>query len=149
MTPTAIIALARDLIILVALGLLIYLLISYGKDLVKVNDMKAVTAQLQRNTQQQAQWRKEQADADAQHDLDLAAVTNTIGANQRPVYILRGPPNTCVVPAVPGKTGGDNPKGGRADQGPGGDSRAAINALELKYEAAFADCRRLDQGWPK
>lgn len=148
MTPTAIIALIKDAVILVAIGLAIWLFISYGKDLVKVADMKAVEIQLTKNAQTEADWRKEQTDANTKRDADLAKVSTAIGKQRDPVYIMRNPPSHCPVSGAP--TAADNPPAasGTTDEGLGSDLRPALNRYELKYESVLADCRAVLAQWP-
>lgn len=153
MTPGQIIALIKDLAIVVTLGLAIWLLISYGKDIVKVSDMKAVQKQLAQNAITEAQWRQEQEAANAQRDTQLAQVGAAIANQHAPVLVCRSP-NPGPVPSVPAATADAHPGIGGTDTGPGGgdkpiDIRPAINAFELKYETALADCRAAIASWPQ
>ena len=154
MKPAAYIALARDLIVLVALGLLIWLLISFGSDRVKVADMKALQKQITSNAKTEADWRKEQTDASAKRDTDLAKVAAGIANQHTPVIVRTGPARACPVPIPAAQTGGSPATAGGTDEGRGGsgesvDIRPALNAFELKYETVIADCRQLWDAWPK
>lgn len=147
MTPGAIIALVKDVVIAVAIGLLIYVFISYGKDIVKVSDMKAVQKQLVDNAATIARWQKEQTDADTNHVATLTQIRATIDQQRAPVFV-RGP--TCPNP-VPDLTvkASDNKGGtGATDQGRGIDYRPVINQFELKYETALTDCYAALDKWP-
>jgi hypothetical protein len=146
MTPASIIALVRDVAILAALGFVVYLLINYGKDQVKVADIKAVQVQLQHNTELQAAWQKEQTDADTKRSTDLAAVASTIASHNTPVFV-RGPACVGSVPNDPGKAG--NPTGGppSTDQGRGIDYRPLIDQFESKYSTALIDCYAALDKW--
>lgn len=160
MTPGAIITLVKDVIILIAVACLIYLLVTYGKDLVKVKDMQALEQQLIHNGQVQAVWQKERTDAETQRDRDLGVLAGAIAAQRTPLYVLpaRGPTSRGTVPGAAGQTcprpagdGGVDP-GARIDLKPADpqpvDVRAAVNAFERKYETVIADCRAALGGWP-
>lgn len=153
MSITAIIALVRDLVILIALGLLIWLLISYGKDVVKVSDMKAVQKQLDANTKQVAQWSQEAQHAQTQRTEDMAQVSAAIAAHSQPIVVLRDrPANPGAVPRVAVATGAQPAACGNPDPGPGNDPvdvRPQISGFELKYEGLLADCRAAIAQWPK
>jgi len=147
MTPGAIIALIKDVVILGVLGAAVYIFISYGKDIVKVSDMKAVQKQIQANAETAAKWQKESTDADTKRAADIAAVANTVASQRAPVFV-RGPANNCPVPGDPAKAGGQ-PSGSKgSDQGRGIDYRPAINAFELKYSTALIDCYAALDKWP-
>jgi hypothetical protein len=149
MTPGAIIALVKDVVIVAALGFVIYMLINYGKDQVKVSDMKAVETQLKTNAVTEAEWRKEQVDANTKHDTNLATVASTIANQRAPVFLRSGPPSQCPVPNNPTKTSDQGTTTGSTDNRPGKDLRPDINAFELKYESAFLDCQTVLDQWPK
>lgn len=148
MTPGQIIALVRDVVILIALGLLIWLLISYGKDVVKVSDMRAVQKQIDTNAQTEAQWRKEQTDANQARDTQIAQVGAAIASQRAPVRLC-GPTRASPLPSPTAAPSGSNTVPGGTDSGSGVDLRPAINAFELKYETAFASCRAALAGWPR
>jgi hypothetical protein len=148
-TPGAYIALARDIIVLIALGALIWLLVSYGKDVVKVADMKAVQQQIVANAKTEQSWRETQTNANLKHDSDLATVRAAIGAQRAPVIVRSGPPRACPVPVNSAQAGSPPAPAGGTDPGPGVDSRPLINAFELKYETALADARKCLDSWPQ
>src|SRR5882762_10140019 len=146
MTPGQIIALIKDVLIVVAVALVFYFVVQYGKDIVKVQDMHAVQKQLANNADTEARWRQEQTDADTKRDAALAQVATTIGQQRAPVYVVpRGPASQCAVPGNPGQASGQPSAAGGSDPGRGSDRqpvdlRPQVNALELKYETALADC---------
>jgi hypothetical protein len=149
-TPGAIIAVIRDLIILIALGLLIWLLVSFGSDRVKVADMKALQKQITSNATTEAIWRKEQTDANTQRDTDLAKVAVGIALQRTPVIVRSGPARACPVSVAAAKASSSPAAAGGVDAGLGGDRdiRPQLNAFELKAETAIADCRAALEGWP-
>lgn len=150
MTLSAYIALARDLIILIALAALIWLLVSYGKDVIKVHDMTAVSKQIAQNATTEAQWRQKADNAQVQLTTELADLRSRIDAQHTPVIVHTGPAHTCPVPGPATTSASSPPAGGTADAGSGGDIdvRPSINAFELKYEKALADCRAALASWP-
>lgn len=152
MTPSAIIALVRDLVIVIALGLLIWLLISYGKDVVKISDMKAVQKQLDANTKQVAQWSQEASNAQTQRVQDMAQVSAAIAAHSQPIVVLRDrPASPGTVSSAPTSASGQSAACGSTDGGSGKDTvdiRPGISVFERKYEQALADARSCITAWP-
>jgi len=151
MTPGEIITLVKDLVILVAVGLVIYFFVTYGKNLVKVQDMAAVQKQLASNSETEARWRQERDDADKNRDEQLAKVATGIGQQRAPVYLMQPAArasNPGALPGNPGEARGQACPTGGSDPGPGIDSRPAINAYELKYSTALIDCYAALDTWP-
>ncbi len=149
MTPGAIIALVKDVVIVVAVGAVIWLLVSYGKDIVKVQDMAAVQKQIAANAETEARWRQEREDVDKNRDEQLGKVAAAVGQQRAPVYIVRNPPSPSPVPNPPGQARGAACPAAGPDPGPRVDSRPAINAYELKYSTALVDCYAALDKWPK
>jgi hypothetical protein len=147
MTPAAIIALIKDAVIVIALGAVAYMLITYGKDIVKVQDVKDLQKQLTHNAEQAAAWQKESTDADTKHVATLAQIAGTIDKQRTPVFV-RGPSCPSAVPPDPGKAGGQPGASGTTDAGRGVDYRPTVNQFELKYETALADCYTALDKWP-
>jgi len=145
MTPAQILALVRDIGILCALAFLVFRIYSDGESAVKAKDLIAVQQQLTQNSERQSQWAQEAHDAAIQHTQDLAQVVAVIGAQRAPVILQPAPTasGACPVPGHP-----PTPTGEPAAAG-GVDIRAGINAFELKYETALADCRQVLSSWPK
>lgn len=154
MTPGAIIALVKDALIIVAIAAAIWLLVSYGKDHVKVADMKAVQKQITQNATTEEDWRKAQTHANAQRDADLSKVAADIAGQHAPVYIMRNAPRACPVSVAAGEASRPPPATGGVDAGSGGDRqpvdiRPGLSGFELKYETAIADCRAALASWPQ
>lgn len=87
------------------------------------------------------------------HADDLAKIAST-PPRTSPVIVYVSAPSPVRVDPVPGaeaEAGGvtADPKAGGADPGRGVNIRAALNALEVKYETVLADYRQLDAEWPK
>ena len=149
MTPAAIFSIVKDIVILIVVGIAVYMVLSYGKDIVKVDDMQAVQKQLAANAQTEVNWQKEQTDANTRRDAAIAQVAATIGEQRAPVFVRSGPANTCPVSGAPPKASGATAASGTTDTGSGVDIRTQINAFELHYETALADCRAALDKWPQ
>lgn len=148
MSIGAILSAIKDAAIIAGLAAAAYLLITYGKDIVKVKDMAAFEKQITANAATLNQWRQEQIDADTQREKDMEQVSAAIGAQRAPI-ILRGPPGACPVPSHPTAPASGAPAGGGNDPKAGVDLRPAINAFELEVENRFTDCRSVLAKWPK
>jgi hypothetical protein len=147
-TPAAIISLVKDIVIVAAIGFLVFIFVTYGKDVVKVADMKAVQKQLTENSATIARWQKESTDADANHVSVLAQITASIDKQRAPVFV-RGPTCPNAVPAPAPKAGDSTSAPRVVDTGRGIDYRPVINQFELKYETALTDCYTALDKWPK
>ena len=90
--------------------------------------------------------------AETAHAQDLSTL-DALTPVRTPLVVYRGAAAVCgrAVPGATPKAGGQpaDPQGGRADPGSGVDIRAALDALELKYERVLADYRQLDAEWPR
>lgn len=149
MTPSQIISIARDAIILVALGFIVFWIYRTGEDRIKVADMQAVQNQLAANTKQVDDWKAEEVAAEVRRDQELDSVNAAIKRNAAPIWMCQ-PPNTRPVSTGPARPQSTDPPGRPVDPGPrtSVDIRPQINALEQKYEAALADCRKVVASWP-
>jgi hypothetical protein len=154
MTPSQILAIARDVVILAALGFVVWWIWRSGEDRIKVQDITAVQEQLKANAKQLADWKKESADADAQRATDLQGVRDLI-AHGKPLVVRLAPaaPGPGAVPGAATGASGGAACPGSADAGSGSgtrtvDLRPAIAALETRYETALADCRAVLAKWP-
>lgn len=147
MTPAAIYTAVRDALFAAALIFVLLWVHHADTNAAKVADLRAVTSQLQSNIATQQQWQTQREKADDQHAADIAAIGTRIDAQHDPI-VLR-------LPAAPGALSSAapapsclNPSGGAADTGSGVDIRPSINEFEKRYEAAFADCRKVVSDWP-
>src|SRR6266571_7711931 len=118
MPISAILALIKDGLIIAAVGLVAYFMITYGKNLVKVADIQAVQKQLQANTDTLARWRKESTDANEKRDADLAKVASTINAQRTPI-IVRVPAGGGAMSGTAVKAGSTLACAGGTDSGGG------------------------------
>lgn len=151
MTVSAIIALVRDIAILIALGFIIWWIRSEGENTVKLADLQAVQKQLDTQSKEVSQWHQEALDAQNQHTQDLAQVTAAIGAQRQPVRLCNAP-RPDPVPAHPAAATSDTAGTGGIISSARDDSRDVrpdLNAFELRIEKTVADCRLLQQSWPR
>lgn len=149
MTPSQIIALIRDAVIVAALGFVVWRVYSAGENAIKVDDIKALQAQLSDNAEKQAQWAKDSQDAQTQRAQDMVQVTAAINAQHAPIVLRSGPSSTCPVPRAPASPASIPPGTGSAQSAAGGDIRPEINRFELRLESVVADCRAALASWPK
>lgn len=147
MTPAAIIALIRDVAIASALGFILWSLVHYGEDIVKIRELPALQRQLEANAAAEADWQKQRETADEQRSKDIASIGARIDNNHQPV-IVRVPANPGAVPVAAGAPGSCPAAAGPADNGSGIDRRPAVNQFEHKYESALIECRNALAQWP-
>lgn len=73
--------------------------------------------------------------------------------NRTPVFVCSapGPVRIGPMPGAEAQASGQpaDTQAGRSDQGRGVNIRAALDALEIKYEKVLADYRQIDAEWPK
>lgn len=151
MSPTLIIAIVRDVAIVGALIFIVWWIRTSGANAVKVSDMQAVQKQIAAQATQQAQWAQEARNAAIQRTQDMAQVTAAIGAQRAPILVQPATQPACPdhLPASPAASSSSTAGSGGIISGAGRDIRPAINAFELKYETALADCRAAIASWPK
>jgi Tfp pilus assembly protein PilE len=147
MTLSQYIALARDAVIIGILSWGVWFLYHSGENSIKLADLKAVQTQLTHNAQQVEDWKARENAAEVKHDQEVQLVATTVASQHQPVRLCHTPSASSV--SHPASTPqGSNPPSRTANTGPGVDIRAAVNAFEIKYEAALADCRQTLAEWP-
>ncbi len=144
MTPGQIIALVRDALIVGALVFLVWRIYTDGSNAVKVKDLQALQTQLTLNAKQQAQWAQQSQQAEAQRALEMENVRGAILSQHAPVILQSAPAARGARQLSRPPTQAASPP---AESG-GVDLRPRINAFELKYETALADCRAALSSWP-
>jgi hypothetical protein len=141
-TPAAIYAAVKDLLILGVLAWVVWFLVSSGEDRVKVQNLEALQKQMLVNAATEAKWQKDKDAHDAQLQSDLSSARNAISARNAPI-IVRVPAGSGV-PNTPAKAGSSNPASGAVESGAGRDIRPSVNAFESKIEGVIADCHKLE-----
>lgn len=140
MTPGQYIALARDVLIVAALGFVIWFLYHSGRQAAQVAQMEALEKQVQANAHQEMIWQQEHNDALAELSSELSSINGSIARNHTPVIVQNRP--SGGVPGDPAKAANQPPESG------GVDIRSGVNAFESKYETALAECRAALASWP-
>lgn len=156
MTPSQVIALIRDVLILAALGFLVWWIWRSGEDRVKVTDMAAVQKQLAANARTLEQWKAQSTQAETQHAADLETIRSTLAQHSAPI-LVRVPAPAAGPYALPGASPAPRcePAGAGGDHGATGggsrtvDIRPAVTAVEERAEEALADCRAALAKWPR
>ncbi len=151
MTVSAILALIRDAAIVGAVVFAIWWIRAEGENTVKLADLQAVQKQLDNQSKQVSQWHQEALDAQNQHTQDVGKVTADIGAQRAPVRLCNAS-RPDPVPAHPAAATSSTAGTGGNISGAGADSRdirPELNAFELRIEKTIADCRLLQQSWPR
>jgi hypothetical protein len=152
-TPGQIIALVRDIGLLVGVGLILIFVYRGGEDRVRSADLKGLQAEIQQQAKTIQTWRQESTDAQKQLSLDLAAI------HAAPVVVhdwsLREPscPQSPVLPTTATQAGhepsaawGTQP--GRGDAAEADRRDFAVSEFKRKWETVLARCRSLDAQWP-
>lgn len=153
MTPTAILALARDIAIVGALAFVIWWIRNDGANSVKLQDLKALQSQLADNALRQHQFAQEVSDAQTQHAHDVETITAAIAAHSAQPVLVRIPAGPSPLHGVSATTGDQSAAGGPAHPGSGEsvpsiDIRPGLIGFEQRYENALNDCRQALASWP-
>ena len=156
MIPSAYIALARDIAVVGALGVILWLVYRAGADHVTAGDLKALQAQIATQAKITQGW-KDQTDASNTHlASDLAAIRAASSAPVVHSWLLDAPAckGSGVLPPSPIQaTGGNSPTGsfqpsnGSVSEGHRRDEVTA--QFKAQWETVLANCRALDAAWPR
>jgi hypothetical protein len=139
---------ARDVVIVGALGFIAWYLHHTGANSVKLADFQAVQKQLAANHQIEQQNAQAAAQAQVTHDQELLALNARIAGQHAPILLCQSP-HPSPVPAAPATPESPHTASGTANTATRVDIRPAIDAFELKFESALADCRQTLASWPK
>ena len=148
MTPTQIIALIRDILIVGGLGFLVLKIYSAGESEIQKKDLEAVTKQLTQNSKDVAAWAEQERNAEAQRQVDVQTITAAVASHTDPIRLCSAASSGSVSNHPPTPSSGP-PASGGSDKGPGEDIRPAISAFEFKYESSLSACRSILMSWPK
>ncbi len=154
MTPGMWLTAIKDILVLVAIGILGWLLVSYGQNRVEKKDMKALEQRLIDNAATQTRWREEDTHANTKRDQSLAALHTAVSAPHPPVIVRIPAPQAPGLPATAGEASGAHSECGGTAGGRGGASvevniRPDLDALKLKYGTALIDCQAVLDKWPQ
>jgi hypothetical protein len=155
MTPAQIVSAVRDLVILLALGAVLWYVHRADENAFKVADLTAVTKQLNTNAATAARYSKEASDAQSTLAQQMAATAAAVSSQSAPVLLCPAAPGPRAVSGPTARAAGQPASPGRPNTGPRGDSvvaqvdiRPELNAFELKYEDALSSCRSVLDQWP-
>ena|SRR2546421_775329 len=153
MTPGLWLTAIKDILVLVAVGFLVYLLVSYGGNRVEKKDLAQLTEQIKANADLVIQWHKEDSDANAKRDQSLAQLHADVATPRAPVIVRIPVSQAGAMPAAPSAAAGENPHGSGTPSGCGSASqevniRPDLDALEMKYGEALIKCRSILDKWP-
>lgn len=153
MTPAAILALVKDIVIVVAVIAVGWFLVNAGKNMVHVEDIKKLEQRIIDNAKIEQTWRDQKSNADDQLARDLKNIPSVVAGNipKPPVWVCKQPPSSSNgLPANSGSTASQPPSTGGTDAGSGQSNiRPALDAFETKYETVLAQCRNVLSQWPK
>jgi Tfp pilus assembly protein PilE len=150
-TPSAYIALARDIVVLAGISILLWLVYRGGENSVKASDLKSLQAQIAEQAKITDRYHDEATQANDQLQKDMLAISAA------PVVSHDWVRNTScpepVLPATAGQTSGQPAAAGGVQSGRGADAitdrRDSIVAeFKARWETEFAKCRALDTQWP-
>lgn len=154
MTPGQIIALIRDIGLLVGVGLILWFVYKGGEDRVKASDLKSLQAEIQQQAKTLSDWRKEATDANDQLSKDVSAINLSAATPVQHVWVRDAPcPQPAVLPATTPKAAGEPAPPGPIQPGvrtdAAADRRDAIVAeFKRRWETELAECRALAAQWP-
>lgn len=153
MKPSQLLALVRDIGVVVGIGLLLWLVYQAGKDRVSARDLKALQDQITQQSTIVDSWHQEAQNASQKLSTDMAAINAAAAAPHRPVLLC--PPARSqrpVLPAPTGETGGAHPSAGTTFEGVGPDHARDIEpeltAFKQRWEIVLAQCRSVLDQWP-
>lgn len=146
---------AKDLVILIALGAVLYLVYRGGEDRVRAKDLQGLQDQMKAQGRILEGWRTESKDANDKLAKDVAAI-NAAAANpvKHTWVCTQSGGKPTVLSGSAGQADSGHPAGGGVQPGPGeaidGDRRDAIVAgFKQRWETTLAGCRAEDAQWPQ
>lgn len=154
MSPAAIIALARDIALVVGIGLLLWLVYRGGEDRAKASDLKSLQTEIQQQAKTLSDWRSEATHANEQLSKDVSAINAARDIPVQHVWVRdTACPKPAVLPAATGQAGDLATPTGAVQPGAGEaaatDRRDGIvGDFKQKWEIILAQCRALDAQWP-
>jgi len=151
MTPAAYLAVARDVVIVIALAAVLYLVYRSGEDRVRSKDLQGLQDQMKRQGDVLAGWHEESTHANAKLAEDVDKINAAARAPHQPVWLCDGkaPSKPTVLSKTPGETRNSDPGGGGTVGGPRRDIQPQLTAFKQKYETILAGCRAEDASWPQ
>lgn len=151
MTPGQIISLIRDAVVVVAIGIILWLVYRGGEDRVKASDLKALQKQLDKQAQIADTWHKEATDANDKLTQTLATI------NAAPVVVhdwVRQPACRPVLSAPTGPASAPRPDPTGVQPERGGDAEAdrrdsIVAEFKARWSTELATCQSFLDQWPQ
>lgn len=157
MTPGQYVTVAKDAVILIVLGIILFLVYRAGKDHVGAADLKGLQTQIAATAKITSDWKDQANESTAHLSGDLAAIRAASSAPVQHSWVLDSPTckaSTSVLPAPasqpaasPAAGGGVQPIDGSDAEGHRRDS--VVAAFKAQWETALAQCRAENAAWPK
>jgi hypothetical protein len=155
MTPGQYIALVRDTVLVVGVGLILLFVYRSGEDRLKAADLKGLQAEIQQQAKTLDTWRKESTNANDQLSKDISAINAAAAIPVQHIWV-REPscPQPAVLPTTTGQTSHEPPAAGGVQPGRGTDAEtdrrdAIVGDFKRKWEIILAQCRALYSQWPE
>lgn len=154
MTPSLYLAAARDIVILAAIGLLLWWVYRSGQNAVKASDLKGLQSEIQQQAKTLSDWRKEATDANEQLSQDVSAINAAAAIPVQHVWVRdTSCPQPAVLPTPAGKANGEPAAAGPVQPGVRTDAEAdrrdaIVGDFKQRWETTIAQCRALDAQWP-
>lgn len=152
MTPSLIIALIRDVVVISGIGIILWLVYRGGEDRIKASDLKALQQQITAQAKIQETWHQEASDANNKLNQTLAAI------NAAPIVVHDWVRNDCPKPSVLSAAAGQaapaRPDSAGVQPGRGEDAEAdrrdaAIAEFKARWGAELATCQSFLDQWPQ
>ena len=144
----------KSILELVAVGVLGFLVMSYGESRVDKRDLQQLTDRITENGKTLTRWREEESHANTQRDAALAALHAAVAAHHDPIIVRVPVGEARPMPGNPGEARGEHSQclgtgGGLGSPWAQVDIRPDLDALELKYGQALIDCKAVLDKWPQ
>lgn len=151
MMPTAYLALARDVVIVLALAAVLYLVYRSGEDRVRSKDLQGLQDQMKRQGDVLIGWRKESTDANTKLAQDMVKINAAARDSHKPVWLCGQPADSksAVLSEAPDQAGRSDSARGGIVSGSRRDIEPQLTAFKQKWETSLAECRSVLNAWPK
>jgi hypothetical protein len=154
LTPSAYLALGRDIAVLVVLGVIVWLVYRGGEDHVRSADLKALQAQIEAQEKITQGWSKQNDEANTRLSADMAAIRAASSAPVQHNWVLDSSCKGSVLPSASSGPSSLNSTPGSIQPEPGsvseGHRRDEVTAqFKAQWEIPLAQCRAALEKWPR
>jgi len=152
-TPGQYIAAAKDILIVLAIGIVVFLVYRAGEDRIHASDLNGLRDELKQQRTILGGWQKESNDATNKLSADVAAIRATppvahVWVHNQPIPQPAVLPSPTVTPSAAGAPAGGVQPGRGADVD-GARRDAILDAFKKRWEERLAEWRAEDSQWPK